>query len=414
MLQGKKRGILGKIRVASLFLFLAFAVTFTSCMVASAEAPEVIKIGTTVSKSGYMAADSIPSFEGRKLAVKLANKEGGIYLKKYGKKVKVKLIAYDDKSEPSTAVKDFQRLVKKDKVDVLLSAHGSSLSYAVSSAAERGKIPMTIYAGYANKIWNRGYKWIFNVGPTATEYCTVFTQLVGSLGQSVKVGLIHEDGLWAKAVANAMVSNAEELGLDFKIIDIYPADTKDVTPSIDKVLAEGADIIGTVSHVRNDYLVTRTINEMGVKSKFKLIYVQTATGYPSFSKKFKPQQIEGFVGTSVWAPTLDTFGNEEFYREYNKEYGEPPSWVSAIGYAGAQAMLTAIEKAGSLDNEQIRNVFLQEEIPTIIGTLKFREDGTSKGSALVCPQMQNGKPEVVYPLRFATAPLEYPIPAYEE
>jgi hypothetical protein len=57
---------------------------------------------------------------------------------------------------------------------------------------------------------------------------------------------------------------------------------------------------------------------------------------------------------------------------------------------------------------------LSQTIKTIIGDLKFAQDGTSAGSALVCPQMQNGIPEVVFPGEFATKPVIYPQPAYKK
>ena len=400
----KKR--LGKSVVAvSLFVFAVALMVIQPC--AAAAPPAQILIGTTVSNSGYMAEDSMPSFKGRQLAVNLMNKQGGVFLSKYNKRVPVKLVYYDDRSEPSTAVKSFERLATKDRVDFFLAAHGSELSFAVAKIAETNKIPMTIYAGYANSIWTQGYKWIFNVGPTASEYSQAFVALVKSLPGKPKVGLIHEDGLWAKAVSEAMVNSAKQAGLDFEVVDVYPADSKDVSASVSKVIAAGYPIIGTVSHVRNDLLVTRTILEMGAANKFKMIYVQTATGYPSFAKEFNPKQIQGIVGTSVWASSIKTYFNKEFQTEYKKAYGEDPSWVSAIGFAGAQAMLEAIQAAGDVDREKVRQAFLEKPIKTIIGDLKFAQDGTSTGSALVCPQMQNGIPEVVYPKAFVTKSLIY-------
>lgn len=408
-----KKGSTKLAAVIGIFLLMA-GLTAISTVPAVADAPAKILIGTTVSESGYMAEDSIPSFKGRKLAIDLVNKQGGVLLSKYNKKVPVELISYDDKSEPSTAVKSFERLASKDGVNFFLAAHGSELSFAVAKIAETSKIPMTVYAGYANKIWTQGYKWIFNVGPTASQYSEAFVTLVKGLPNKPKVGLIHEDGLWAKAVSEAMVKFGKAAGLDFAVVDVYPADSKDVSASVNKVIAGGYPIIGTVSHVRNDLLVTRTILEMGVANKFELIYVQTATGYPSFAEKFKPEQIQGIVGTSVWASSIKTYYNEEFQTEYKKAFGEAPSWVSAIGFAGAQAMLEAIQAAGDVDREKVREAFSKHTIKTIIGDLKFAQDGTSTGSALVCPQMQNGVPEVVYPKEFATKPLIYPQPAYKK
>ncbi|MGO9119974.1 MAG: amino acid ABC transporter substrate-binding protein [Desulfomonilaceae bacterium] len=408
-----KKGSKRLTEVISMFLLMAGIIIISSGP-AAADAPAKILIGTTVSESGYMAEDSIPSFKGRKLAIDLINKQGGVMLSKYNKRVPVELVYYDDKSEPSTAVKSFERLATKDGVNFFLSAHGSELSFAVAKIAETSKTPMTIYAGYADKIWTQGYKWIFNVGPTASEYSKPFVSLVNQLPDKPKVGLIHEDGLWAKAVAEAMVNFGKRVGLDIAIVDVYPSDSKDVSASINKVIAAGYPIIGTVSHVRNDLLVTRTILEMGAADKFKMIYVQTATGYPSFAEKFKPEQIQGIVGTSVWASSINTYYNKEFQADYKKAYGEEPSWVSAIGFAGAQAMLEAIQVAGDVDRDKVRDAFLNHPIKTIIGDLTFYITGRSNRQALVCPQMQNGAPEVVFPEGFATKSLIYPQPEYKK
>jgi len=76
-------------------------------------------------------------------------------------------------------------------------------------------------------------------------------------------------------------------------------------------------------------------------------------------------------------------------------------------------MLEAIQLAGTVEKEKVRETFLAKPIKTIIGDLKFKQDGTSDGSALVCPQMQSGVPETVFPKQFVTRPLIFPQPAYK-
>ena len=188
-------------------------------------------------------------------------------------------------------------------------------------AENNNKIPMTIYAGYANSIWTQGYKWIFNVGPTASEYSQAFVALVKSLPGKPKVGLIHEDGLWAKAVirGDGKTWPSKRVWISKWSTGVYPADSKDVSASVSKVIAAGYPIIGTVSHVRNHLLVTRTILEMGAANKFKMIYVQTQPVQESIiCQEFNPKQIQGVVGTSVWASSIKTYFNKEFQTEYKK------------------------------------------------------------------------------------------------
>ncbi|HWU40628.1 MAG TPA: hypothetical protein VN203_23525, partial [Candidatus Acidoferrum sp.] len=84
-------------RILGIGLCLSILVSGTSFwrpMDGWAQPPGDIKIGTTISESGYMAEDSIPSFKGRKLAVDLVNKKGGLFLSQYNKKVPVKLLSY--------------------------------------------------------------------------------------------------------------------------------------------------------------------------------------------------------------------------------------------------------------------------------------------------------------------------------
>ena len=77
-----KKGSKRLTAVISMFLLMAGIIIISSGP-AAADAPAKILIGTTVSESGYMAEDSIPSFKGRKLAVDLINKQGGVLLSKY-------------------------------------------------------------------------------------------------------------------------------------------------------------------------------------------------------------------------------------------------------------------------------------------------------------------------------------------
>ena len=68
---------------------------------------------------------------------------------------------------------------------------------------------------------------------------------------------------------------------------------------------------------------------------------------------------------------------------------------------------------GTTEKDKIRQAFLTQTIKTIIGDLKFKQDGTSEGSALVCPQMQSGLPEVAFPKVFMTKPVIFPQPAFK-
>ena len=66
-------------------------------------APAEIKIGALYASSGPYASISMPVFDGFKLWVDQVNAAGGVEVKSFGKKIPIKLIAYDDQSSTATA-----------------------------------------------------------------------------------------------------------------------------------------------------------------------------------------------------------------------------------------------------------------------------------------------------------------------
>ena len=66
-------------------------------------APDAIRVGATVSVSGKFSTEIGPFQRLFKAWVDEVNSQGGIYLKKYGRKLPLKLITYDDRSDAATA-----------------------------------------------------------------------------------------------------------------------------------------------------------------------------------------------------------------------------------------------------------------------------------------------------------------------
>ncbi|MGE0108028.1 MAG: ABC transporter substrate-binding protein, partial [Thiomonas sp.] len=113
------------------------ALSATAVAAHAAAAPSQIKIGTLYASSGPFAVASQGQYEGLKYWADAINKEGGVFVKAFNKKIPVKLVAYDDQSSTSTATTLYNQLITQDKVDVLVADFGSVLtSVAVPLAAE--------------------------------------------------------------------------------------------------------------------------------------------------------------------------------------------------------------------------------------------------------------------------------------
>jgi branched-chain amino acid transport system substrate-binding protein len=87
--------------------------------------------------------------------------------------------------------------------------------------------------------------------------------------------------------------------------------------------------------------------------------------------------------------------------------------LTGPAYACVQILADAIERAGTLDPEKIRDAIAATDMTAVIGPVTFREDGTG---VVLCPliQWQAGKQELVWPKEHAKADLLYPAPPFEE
>ena len=104
------------------------ALSATALAAHAATAPSEIKIGTLYASSGPFAVASQGQFEGLKFWADAINKDGGVFVKAFNKKIPVKLVAYDDQSSTSTATTLYNQLITQDKVDVLVADFGSVLT----------------------------------------------------------------------------------------------------------------------------------------------------------------------------------------------------------------------------------------------------------------------------------------------
>jgi len=75
-----------------------------------------------------------------------------------------------------------------------------------------------------------------------------------------------------------------------------------------------------------------------------------------------------------------------------------------------QVYQRAIEKAGSLDPQKVRDAIAQTNIMTAYGPVRFNELGQNIAKGMTVVQIQNGKPVVVYPVEAAKAKFGYPLP----
>lgn len=112
---------------------VAAAATITQ---ASLAAPKEILIGAPISMTGLLAPDGLDQKWSYEKAVEDANAKGGIYIKEADRKLPVRLVFADDQSDPAKVTDAMERLIRIEKVNLILSTHGGDLNMAGAGGRE--------------------------------------------------------------------------------------------------------------------------------------------------------------------------------------------------------------------------------------------------------------------------------------
>ena len=126
-----------------------------ACLATDNKGP--ILIGATVSLEGKYSEPSSMVRNGFKLWEMDVNQRGGLLGRP------VKLILYDDKSQKERVGKLYEKLIYEDKVDLVFSPYGTPLTLAASEISEKKHMVMLACAASGEKIWERGYEYVFGV-----------------------------------------------------------------------------------------------------------------------------------------------------------------------------------------------------------------------------------------------------------
>ncbi len=123
--------------------------------------PKEIILGAALPITGGQSREGGYFKKGYEMAIKEINDAGGVMVKQYGKKIPVKLIIYDDKSDNTTSVQLYEKLVAEDKVNALLGGYGTPLITAHTVVAEKYRVPYVNGGGATGAIYERKMKYIF-------------------------------------------------------------------------------------------------------------------------------------------------------------------------------------------------------------------------------------------------------------
>ncbi|MFC2046983.1 amino acid ABC transporter substrate-binding protein [Chloroflexota bacterium] len=384
------------------------------------EAPEVtkdkIKIGFSAPISGWasVAVDTI--MNPYVMWSEKVNEEGGLYIKDIDKRLPIELVYYDDKSSADEVVKIYERLITVDKVDLLLSPWGTWAIFPLLSLIEKYKVPFVaategteeILGVEASYYWTHAYTKGWATGPSIAGLLSTNKAKVGT--KVAYMGLIYPALLDFK---KAFIPAAEDAGFDIVLDKDYPLEVTDLSEVLLQVKSLNVDALIVGSITADMILIIKQSREIGLDPK--CLYFFVGPGVTGFFDMYG-DAAEGILGLSFWDRYGPGPGSTEFFDWYVERWGTTPDMTDVpMHQAPIQVLEQAIEKAGTLDWEEINNTIATEEFMTIMGPIRFDDDQIARTGIFGTSgigQVQNGETRLVWPPEYASSEYQHPKPSW--
>jgi branched-chain amino acid transport system substrate-binding protein len=373
-----------------------------------------IVLGAAVSETGKYAREGKDTRQGYLTWLEWVNEEyGGI---KVGEdRYQVEIVFYDDEGDPDTAANLVERLVTEDEVNFLLGPYSSGLTMSTSAIAEKYGMIMVEGNGASETIFERGFKNIFAVLTPAGNYTQSALKSLSEQGAQTVV-VAYEDTAFPTSVGAGAVAWAEEYGMEVLAVETYPIDVADVTAIMTKFRDLDPDVFVGGGHFNDALLFVNAAKELGFSPGAMIITVGPSN--PEFPAEVG-DAANYIIGPTQWERTMswqdEHFGSaEEYAQRYEALWGEPPTYQAAESTATALALHLAIENAGSLEMDAVRQALYDLDVTTFYGPINFDETGKNAGKPMGAIQIQDGVINVVAPTEAAVSELQYPMPAWED
>ena len=378
-------------------------------------APEFIEIGASIpltGKYGSLGAMVLPGYE---FAVADINADGGVYVEEYGVKIPLRFTYYDDESDPTKAVSKLETLYSEQGVVAYLGGAGSEMHAAASAIAEKNQVPYCGIAFALYKIHQQGYKYLFSPFPKSPQQARdTYEYLNAAIPEGerpTKVAIFSYNDDWGKEIGDLWEDNAAEYGYEVVVREERPpAPDNDWSDAILKAKAAEADMLLSLPIFPDGSGMYKTMAELGWAPKFALV-IRAPEGV-------NWGESMGTIGDYVtifpgWHHGVKFPGVDKLNAAYEAEFERPADLLTGPAYACVQITAAAIESAGTLDREAIRDAVAATDLETVVGPVTFNEDGTGN---VLNPLIQwvSGKLELVSPPEHATAEFQYPAPPFEE
>jgi branched-chain amino acid transport system substrate-binding protein len=376
-----------------------------------ASAQEVV-LGASVQLTGPVANTGRYYRDAYQLAVDKINAAGGAKIGGQSRKLGLKI--YDNQSDVNLSVRQYTQLVSQDKVNLLLGPFASNFALADSAVSEKYQVPMVQGGGASDQIFSRGFKYIFGtLAPASNYYGSTIDMLKALKPVPQTVALLYADDAFDVSVADGTRPKLKAAGMNIVMDERYSTNATDFNSLLSQIKSKNADIVLVAGHETEILNFVRQAKSLNVSPK---LYSFTV-GVPSEDfRKALGKDADHAFGMTAWlpSPTLKDrwFGDAaQFATEYKAKFGYEPDYHAASAVADVEALVQAMETAGSTEPKAVRDALAKSKFASLYGPIAFDEHGQIDLPQVVVQVQGNDLVEIYGATGFVKQP-KYPMPAW--
>jgi branched-chain amino acid transport system substrate-binding protein len=386
-------------------------------------AAQELKIGYSMAMTGGLGPNGKSALLAQKIWEEDVNAKGGLLGRP------VKLVYYDDQSNPSTVPGIYTKLLDVDKVDLVVGGYATAmLAPAMPVMMQRKKLFIGLLGLAVNSEFN--YPNYFVMIPSGPDPKPAFTEGFFQLAMAqnpkpTTVAIVAADQEFSRNASDGARENAKKFGLKVVYDKRYPPSTTDYAPIVRAIQATNPDVVVVCSYPPDSVGIVRAVNEIGFKPK--LIGGGMVGPQNTSMKASLGPLLNGFTTYDFWLPVpkMDFPGVADLMKKYQAraaaEGVDPLGYYMAPqAYAQMQVLEQAVKATKSTDDQKLADYVRANTFATVLGDVKFGKGGEWAQSRVLQVQFRNIKNNdpmqfkgvdtqvVVSPPEYASGELVYP------
>ena len=399
-------------------IWLVFVVVLTGLPgAAMAASCSEIVLGAVLSLTGRHSTSGVLARNGYELAAQQLKADGGVRIG--DRCYNLRIIYYDDESAPERGVEVAKRLIEKDRVQFILGPNSAAVADSVADLTEAARIPMLNAQGTPRTLYGKGRKYLFGMVTASERHLTSVLDLAANVARNttrsaapIRVALVSTDDPFVSNLRAGLLREATEQSMIIAADEKFDADLANMAAVLSKVRLGQADILIVTGDAKAAAVATRQIEELQVHTPIVAMTHCEAAGLTTRQASAAANMLcaaRDVQGAKRGAALTDYTAFDAAYRaRFKIETSDPLPDAAAQAALALHVFAHALRRAGTRDNEKVREALAATDVMTFYGRLRFNKSGMAPPTPVVWRQIQMGKYNIVAPAERATHNFQWP------